>query len=508
MEREKVGKLVLKMTTDERKNIDLIKREFGTLNYVDYEHQSLLHIFVDGLYNQQKTLYAIKSLLSSGLNPNSLDDFKYNFIQTALYSGYSETFILEIIKESISKDLNVNHQDKDQDTIVHTAIYSDDYHGKIINIYKLLCNYNFDSTLVDHNRRNIVEAMVRENKFANDEIKEVEIEYNKQVKILGGKVKPNRKITLSEDEIEEIESIGTLLNIKNYLNMPAVGRDFEMKKLIVTLAQEREIPIIVGESGVGKTALVDQLVYMIKNNQVPNFLIGQLILEINPSDIVSGCEYVGSFEKKMKDVINICKKYNIILFIDEIHTIYGVGSSKGKNNDMASILKKRIDRDHIKVIGTTTKGEYDEYFAEDALKRRFEMIQVPEPKDEVLYQIIDKVLVDYCNNSGFYFKNGDIKANIIRVLMDATREKCRVYNDKINNPALAISIIDKSFAFAKYYDDEYISEKHFIEGLECCDRIYVSVRNNAINRLRNLIGSKNENMCKILKIDFFKKKEN
>ena len=147
MEKEKVEKIIKKMTKDIDKNITLIESEFKNMEYVDYENQSLLHIFVSELYDNNKCLLAIESLLKAGLNPNLCDDFSYNFIQNALYTGYNETFILNIIKLALKNGLDVNHQDSDLDTIVHTAIYSDNYHGKIINIYKLLCDNGFDSNI-------------------------------------------------------------------------------------------------------------------------------------------------------------------------------------------------------------------------------------------------------------------------------------------------------------------------------------------------------------------------
>ena len=104
------------------------------------------------------------------------------------------------------------------------------------------------------------------------------------------------------------------------------------------------------------------------------FLQGKIILETTASQIVAGCQFVGMFEENMTKFLNLCEKYNVIVFIDEIHTIYGVGSSKGKDNDMAAMLKHYLDRTNLKVIGTTTDKEYDEYFSEDALKRRFEKI--------------------------------------------------------------------------------------------------------------------------------------
>lgn len=154
--------------------------------------------------------------------------------------------------------------------------------------------------------------------------------------------------SLSDKDILEFEKYGKVLNKKNYIVSPTIGREKELKNVMITLAQDKKRPLIVGESGVGKTAIVDELAYRIKIGQVPNFLQGKIILEVNPSNVVAGCQYVGMFEENMTKLIQLCEKFDVIVFIDEIHTIYGIGSSTRKDNDMASMLKYYIDRINCK----------------------------------------------------------------------------------------------------------------------------------------------------------------
>lgn len=313
--------------------------------------------------------------------------------------------------------------------------------------------------------------------------------------------------TISDKDILKLEKYGKILNKKNYIVAPTVGREKEMKNLMITLAQDKKRPLLVGESGVGKTSLIDELAYRIKTGQVPNFLQEKIILEVSPSDIVAGCEFVGMFEEKMNKLMRLCEKLDIIVFIDEIHTIYGAGCGKKSNNDMASMLKYYIDRTGLKVIGTTTEKEYQEFFSTDALKRRFEKIIVKEPTEDILYQIVDKVIRDYYIKNEIFFENENVKNQIVNIILTATKKSHRVYNDVVNNPDLAISIIDKAFAFAKVYDSKFITAEHFIEALECCDRIYEPSIEEAIARLKELDISISKPVQKILKIDFsrFKK---
>lgn len=514
--------LLSKMTEDMYSNVKKIKGAFGSLNYTDGDNQSILHILVDDKYDETKCFLAIKSLLKIGLSPNLEADYNYNFIQTALYTGYSEEFILNIISESLKYDLDVNHVDSDEDTIVHTAIYSDDYLGQVERIYDLLSSNGYNSSKACSEGRNLLEAMIFQKQYSKEQIesfkKKFEERYpNVQQDNNTKKIKPvvvnNVPLsvivtpTLTDKDISELEKYGKVLNKKNYIVAPTIGREKELKNLMITLAQDKKRPLIVGESGVGKTAIVDELAYRIKTGQVPNFLQGKIILEVNPSDIVAGCQYVGMFEDNMTKLMKLCERLNVIVFIDEIHTIYGIGSTKGKDNDMSSMLKHYIDRSNLKVIGTTTEKEYQEFFSDDALKRRFEKIIVKEPTEDILYHIVDKVIGDYYVKDGISFGNENIRSQIVNIILNATEKSHRVYNDMVNNPDLAISIIDKAFAFAKVYDSNFITKEHFIESFELCDRIYESTKNEAVQKLKKLNIDKNEIKQKVLKIDLniFKK---
>lgn len=514
--------LLSEMTDDINSNVEKIKGVFGSIDYTDEDNQSILHILVDDKYNEEKCFLAIKSLLQIGLSPNLEADYNYNFIQTALYAGYSEEFILNIITEALKYNLNINHVDSDKDTIMHTAIYSDDYVGEVERIYDLLCSNGYDCTKVCSEGRNLLEAMIFQKQYSEKQIesfkKKFEQRYHnaeqsnqpEEIKpVVANNVSVKQEIhastvtpTLSDKDISELEKYGKVLNQKNYIVSPTIGREKELKNLMIALAQDKKRPLIVGESGVGKTAIVDELAYRIKTGQVPNFLQGKIILEVNPSDIVAGCQYVGMFEDNMTKLMKLCEKLDIIVFIDEIHTIYGVGAGSKSNNDMASMLKYYIDRSNLKVIGTTTEKEYQEFFSDDALKRRFEKITVKEPTEDILYQIIDKVIGDYYVKSGISFENENIRAQIVNIILSATKKNHRVYSDIVNNPDLAISIIDKAFAFAKVYDSEFITAEHFIEGFECCDRIYEPAREQTIARLKNLDTSISKPSQRVLKIDF------
>lgn len=519
LEKEMLSKLLITMTSDIESNKKKILNHFGNINIRDEDNQSLLHIFVDNKYNEENCFLVIKTLLEMGLSPNLESDFKYNFIQTALYTGYSETFILKIVDEAFKYSLYVNHQDSDKDTVIHTAIYSDDYLGKIDNLLKKYISHGFDIYLICGEARNIIEAMESEyEKYTEEDINRVKIIYEESKKIIKernkeiyntpkkNEIKNNTNNEISEIKeqkqqpivpknverkpvnyqlIEELEQYGEVLNYKKFNSCPTIGREEEVMRLMVALAKDTTSPILIGESGVGKTAIADEIAYRISTGVVPKFLQDKIVLEINPETIASNTKYAGEFEAKALKLMKLVEENNVILLINEIHTIYGIGTTENNDRDLASIIKKWIDRSKIKIIGTTTKKEYDKYFSKDALKRRFDTIIIEEPNEELIYTIIKKVIIDYTVKKSMPIKDENTLDKIIEALIEVTKEKNRKFDDKLCNPALSISIIDQAFAFALVFEDEYIEEHHFAKAIEWCERIYKTSKEKALIKLND-----------------------
>lgn len=290
-----------------------------------------------------------------------------------------------------------------------------------------------------------------------------------------------------------------ILNLKNFQSAPTIGRNAELEMLEVTLAQDLKIPILVGESGVGKTAIIDELAYRIQMGNVPSFLKDQLLVEINPFEVVADTKYRGEFEKKLNDIITFCTSHNAIMVINEVHTIFGVGSSSNDANDMAEMLKMAIDREGLRIIGSTTKDEYEKVFASSALKRRFKKIAIDEPTDEMLYVIIKKVIEDYANKQGISSQLIlQDYPSIIDIIINLTKKNHRTYDDIENNPSLSVDIIDTAFGYAKYYNSEILKLEHFEASILSNDRLYDSAKKEAIDEIKNL-SVKNHEPIKILK---------
>jgi len=170
---------------------------------------------------------------------------------------------------------------------------------------------------------------------------------------------------------------------------PVVGREKEINQTIeVLLRRKKNNPVLVGDAGVGKTAIVEGLAQKIVNKEVPPELQDKRILALDMAGLMAGTKYRGEFEERLKKLLDELKQGNAILFIDEIHTVVGAGKAEGAM-DMANIMKPALARGEIRVIGATTVDEYRKYIEKDpALERRFQPIYVEEPSVETTIEIL------------------------------------------------------------------------------------------------------------------------
>lgn len=239
------------------------------------------------------------------------------------------------------------------------------------------------------------------------------------------------------DKPKILSSIGVCLTDKEIDKIYL--RDKELDEVMeILLRKGKNNPLLVGDPGVGKTAIAYELARRIKCGNVPDRLKGKEVYLVSTSSLVSGTKYRGEFEERVNGLINeVIRNGNIILFIDEIHTIMKTGSSEA-GVDGANILKPYLARNDLKIIGATTKKEYDEYLKKDgAFARRFAKVIVNEPslKDTVI--ILNKLKKSY---EEFY--NLKINSNVIKYLVDL----CDKYLPNNYNPDKSIDILDTSLS--------------------------------------------------------------
>ena len=221
----------------------------------------------------------------------------------------------------------------------------------------------------------------------------------------------------SEDMYQALEKYAINLNeaARNGKLDPVIGRDEEIRRVLQILSRRtKNNPILIGEPGTGKTAIVEGLAHRILRGDVPENLKNKQVYSLDMGALVAGAKYKGEFEERLKAVINEVKKSdgNIILFIDEIHTLVGAGKGEGAM-DAANILKPALARGELRSIGATTLDEYQKYFEKDkALERRFQVVMVNEPDTASTISILRGLKERYENHHHVRIKDDAIIAAV------------------------------------------------------------------------------------------------
>tara|TARA_A100000164_G_C21918121_1_gene779245 strand:+ start:11 stop:2251 length:2241 start_codon:yes stop_codon:yes gene_type:complete len=219
-----------------------------------------------------------------------------------------------------------------------------------------------------------------------------------------------------------------------------IGRKKEIERLIQILSRRnKNNPLLVGESGVGKTAIAEGLAYLISNKEVPSIIEDTIVYSLDIAALIAGTKYRGDFEKRLKNVLNfLSKENNPILFIDEIHTIIGAGSASGGSLDVSNILKPALGKGQIRCIGSTTFQEYRGIFNQNqALSRRFQKIDVTEPSFDECEEILNGIKDIYENYHNVKYTDESIKS--------AVELSSKYINDRFL-PDKAIDVVDETGA--------------------------------------------------------------
>lgn len=270
-----------------------------------------------------------------------------------------------------------------------------------------------------------------------------------------------------------LETYGDDLTKKEYVTNPAIAREQEIKRSIVVLLTPEKSALLVGKPGIGKTAIVEGIAYLIQKGDVPNALKGYRIIRLNSTSLLGTMLVDGREVLVANQLVQELKTTEkTILFIDEIHML--IGSKTDGPMDLANILKSGLDRGDIKVIGATTSIEYEMYILRDrAFLRRFEKIDVLEPSEEVTVKILMGTIPKMERQTGVKVKyNSYVTELLVKAIVSATSEFKRVYGIAAMYPDVALSVLSQAFSNALYENKTEATVTDFYNAIKVSRKIY------------------------------------
>ena len=296
--------------------------------------------------------------------------------------------------------------------------------------------------------------------------------------------KVQKNFDIKSKRISMLENYGENFQNNEYVTNPAIGRDKQIKELILILLTPDKSAVLIGKPGVGKTATVEGLAYRIQKNEVPDILKGYQVIKLNTAALLGVDPITG--ESKVQTLIDELKdKTKLILFIDEIHTLMG---TKGEALDFANMFKPALDRGDIKVIGATTTEEYERYILRDkAFVRRFQKVEIFEPTREENIQILIGTLpkIEYRTGAKMLY-TPFIQKKIMEFITDITSEYKRIYEIGSRYPDVSLTIIQQAFSNALFDNRREVNVNDFKKAIMESKNIYPDVIRKAIPEFDNI----------------------
>ena len=275
------------------------------------------------------------------------------------------------------------------------------------------------------------------------------------------------------NEMGLLAKYGENFTERTYVTNPAIGRDEEIKQLILILLTPEKSGILVGKPGIGKTAIVEGLGYRIQRGEVPDALKGYTVIKIKTASLLGT---MPNGESKVQLMIDELKeREKTILFIDEIHML--IGATDESSVDFANIFKEGLGRGSIKVVGATTTAEYERYILRDkAFVRRFQKVEVPEPTREETIDILVGTLPKIEKTTGVRLKYSKYQQRLImESLVDITSEYKRVFEANARYPDVSLTLLKSAFSFAVFDNRSEVNIYDFEKAIESTHLVYPDV---------------------------------
>ena len=276
------------------------------------------------------------------------------------------------------------------------------------------------------------------------------------------------------------------LTSRKYITDPSIGRDEEIKQVIMTLLTPEKSALLVGKAGVGKTSIVEGVAYRIQKNMVPVALQGYKIYKLNVTSLLGKTESNGQIESRVDLLVKeLAARPKTILFLDETHVLVNKDGGEG-GIDFANMFKAGLDRGEIKMIGATTDEEYEQYILKDrAFLRRFQKIDVVEADQETCVKILMGTYPKIEAKTGVKFEYTDfVIERIMKFIVDMTDEYKRVYEISSRYPDICLTIVSNAFTYALFDNENVCRIKHVYKAVCNARNIYEDAKKKAIEKFK------------------------
>ncbi|MBQ4030823.1 MAG: ATP-dependent Clp protease ATP-binding subunit [Bacilli bacterium] len=289
-----------------------------------------------------------------------------------------------------------------------------------------------------------------------------------------------------EGKVSILDRYGRELTKEEYITDPSIGRDEEVKQVIMTLLTPEKSALLVGKAGTGKTAIVEGVAYRIQKGMVPNALAGYKIYKLNVTSLLGKTESEGQAESRVDLLVKeLASRPKTILFLDETHVL--VNKEGGENGiDFANMFKAGLDRGEIKMIGATTDEEYEQYILKDrAFLRRFQKIDVAEVDQKTCVKILMGTYPKIEKKTGVKLDYTDfIKERIFTFIVDMTDEYKRIYEISSRYPDICLTILSNAFTYALFENQNVCRIKHIYKAICNARNVYEDAKQKSIAKFK------------------------